>query len=294
MRFHLAIAAMLCSSLTLAQDNGPRLAAYETLSVPNRGASVTFSKQVTQRGDRVDQQLAVSLSMQSTTRQPNQEIQKSSSSIARKQQRTLLVERVVDGKTVAATVRFGECQRTADGQTHEPPIVGQTYLCERKDDDTLVVNRADGSLPTPDEFALVSESMHALGRSNPLADYLDGKTIRTGEALEVPKELGSALLSGDGALGRVSKFQLVLKSVDPATKVASFDIELQSEGAETTQMRLMVNGTLQVESDTCRTRKLAFSGPLGMATTVGSYSSQKTTFVSGNLKMEMTASYRDK
>lgn len=294
MRILLAIAVMSFGSLALAEENGPRLAAYETLSLPNQAKTVTFTKRGAQRGDRVDQQVDVSLRMDSTTRRANQPIEKSTSTIQRKQQRMLVVERVVDGRTVAAQVRFGKCERTADGETEEPPIVGKTYRCERKEDDTLGITRADGTLALPDEFALVAESMHALGRPNPLADYLDGKSVRTGQKLEVPKELGDSLLSGDGALGSVSKFELTLKGVDPTTRVANFAIEILSEGAETTQMKLMVHGTLDIEIDTCRTRKLQFGGPLGMATTTGSYSASQTTFVSGTLKMEMSANYTDR
>lgn len=293
MRLLLAIALVSWGSLVLAEDSGTRLAAYETLGVPRPDKVVTFHKRITERGDRVDQQVNVSLSMDSTIRQADKEVVKTSNTMQRKQHRTIIVERVVESRTVAAQVRFGECQRTVDGETERPSIAGQIYRCQRQEDDVLHVARADGSLPTPDEFAQVTNSMGALGRPNPLADYLAGKSVHTGDTLQVPNEVGEALLSGDDAWGRVSKFELTLKSVDPVTKVASFAIEILSEGAETTQMKLMVHGTLEVETDTCRTRLLKFSGPLAMATTLGSYSSQQTMFVSGRLQLEMTASYVD-
>lgn len=274
-------------------DDETRLAAYQTLGVPSNVQPIIFERRAAAKGDRADQTIQVSLELDSTIRHANGEIEKSSTAIAREQQRTLVVSEIAEGRATGAQVRFAKYTRTAEGETSEGPVVGKTYECQRLPDDALNIVAADGTFVSPDEFAIVTESMHSLGHDNPLAEFLAEKQVRAGDTLEVPLEIGATLLSSDGAFGQVSKFTITLRSYDLTTRVASFDIELESIGAQTTQMRLMVHGTLDVEADTCRTRRLSFSGPMGMASTVGSYSSAETTFVRGKLKMEMTAKYGD-
>jgi hypothetical protein len=281
----------LSASMAVAERPAVRIAAYDSLQVPRATQQVTFAREFVQRGDRVDQHLRVQLDLESTVRQGDKELEKSSTSLIRQQDRTVMAEEVQDGRMVAARVHFGKYVRTVDGQSSEPPVVGQTYRCRRLEDDTLDVTRDDGSFANPEEFAIVSDSMQALGRANPLSDFLAGKTITVGETLEVPLEVGAALLGSNDSLGAVSKFELVLKKVSADNGVATFDVEMETSGAETTQMRLVVNGQLDIETATCRTQRMTLSGPLGMATTIGSYSTAQTTYVRGKLKLDMSAQH---
>jgi hypothetical protein len=282
------VVAVVAGAITHAQE---RVAAYESLDVPRSSPRVTFAPIAPAAGDRVDQTLTVALDLESTVRQGDQELDKSTTSMVRQQDRTVIVEQVVDGRTVAARVRFAKCERSIDQQTSQPPVVGKTYLCHRVDDETLRITRADGSLASPEEFSIVSESMDSLGRPNPLADFLAGKTVAVGDVLEVPLEIGAELLGSNESLGHVSKFNLELQSVDATEGVAKFAVEMETQGSEKTQMRLIVTGGLDVEIKSCRTRRLAISGPMGMATTMGSYSTAQTTYVRGKLKLSMSAEY---
>lgn len=284
----------IAPAVTQAQTDGPRLAAYQALPVAQAAQQATFAKRGAQVGDRVEQSLKVSLDLQSTIRRGQETIETKSNTIARNQDRAIIAREIVEGRTIGAEVHFNDYKRVTDDKTEQPPVVGKSYLCRRTEDDTLQITRADGSFAPPGEFDLVSESMQALGRPNPLADYLGGKTVQVGQTLEVPQEVGDALLSADGALGSVSKFVITLREVDAQTGVAKFDVQMESVGAETTQMRLMLEGSLDVEPSTCRTLSLSLRGPLGMATTIGSYSAAETTYVRGKLNMQMTAHYSDK
>ncbi len=286
--FNMVMASCL-ASLACGQD---RVAAYDALDVPKAGQQVTFAKQAAQPGDRVEQSLEVQLQLESTVRQGDKQLDQSTTTMVRDQQRTVIAGEIIDGRTVEARVRFAKCTRGVDGKVSEPPVVGNTYLCRRLEDDTLRVTRDDGSFASPDEFSVVSESMHSLGRPNPLADYLVGKTVTVGDMLEVPLEVGAALLGSNDSLGHVSRFQLVLREITPGDAVAKFAIEMETEGSEKTQMRLIVTGDLEVEVDSCRTRRMAISGPLAMASTMGSYSTAQTTLVRGKLKLAMSAQYR--
>jgi len=301
-RFFLMSLVLLSGvGVCLAQPGGVMPTAYESLDVGPATQQVQFERRGAQAGDRVDQTLSVGLTLDSTIRRGTETIDQSKSAMQNVQQRTIIAGEVVAGRTVEAQVRFLEANRTItdsgnqDGaeQIEQQPTVGNTYTCRRLEDDSLQVTRSDGSFPTPEEHRLVSESMAALGRANPLAEFLAGKTITVGEKLELPAELGAGLLGSSAAMGNVSRFELTLKEVadEAGVRVAKFDAELEAEGEQKTQMRLLVAGTLKVEVDTCRTRHLKLSGPLGMATTMGSYSQAETTFVRGKLNLEMNADY---
>lgn len=267
-------------------------AAYAALNVSPK--KVQFSKRATAQGDRVDHAVRVALNLHSTVRQGGEVVQEASTTLDRNQQRTIIAEEVLDGKTVAARVRFQRSERTIDESAPEShPIVGHTYYCRRVADEPLQIRRDDGSLPSLEEHRLVSESMESLGRSNPLADFFAGRRIEVGERLELPEEVGEALLGNGPTLGKVSRFVLTLREVVDrhGEQVARFDALVEAQGADRTQMRMELTGTLELEVDTCRTRLLDLSGPLGMATTIGSYSQEQTTFVRGKLNLKMTADY---
>lgn len=288
---NLAVSSAILCSLACGTNAQERLAAYQTLNVPRAHQRATFAKLAANPGDRVDQTLAVDLKLDSTVRKGHETVDQSSSQLVRNQQRTVVVEEVVEGLTIAARVRYSKCERNVDGQASQPPVVGKTYVCRRNDDDSLTVTRTDGTFASPDEFRIVSESMESLGRPNPLAEFLAGKTVAVGEVLELPHDVGAALLGSKTSLGHVAKFTLTLREVLETEGVARFAVEIETEGSEKTQMRLIVNGHLDVETSTCRTRRFAVSGPLGMATTTGTYSTAKTTYVRGKLNLSMAAEY---
>lgn len=301
-RFCLPFCVLLaCAAVCYGQADNVTPAAYESLDVIPAVQQVQFTRRGAQQGDRVDQTVSVGITLESTVRQGDQTIDQSSSAMHREQQRTMIATEVVAGRTIEAQVRFLEALRTVqdsgenDGaeQTEQQPIVGHTYSCRRLDDESLQVTRHDGSFPTPEEHRLVSESMAALGRVNPLAEFLAGKTISVGEKLELPAELGAGLLGSSATMGNVSRFELTLQQVrgEQGNRVAEFAAEVEAEGAKKTQLRLLVTGTLAVEVDTCRTRLLELKGPMGMATTIGSYSHAETTFVRGKLNLAMNAEY---
>lgn len=282
---------LLASNTAWCQSDSTKLAAYESLAVPKSNQEVRFTRRITQVGDRIDQQLQAELELESTVRKGQETIEQTNSKVARLQKRAVVVDQVADGKTLVARVHFSHYSKTLDGESKPQSVVGKTYRCERQPDDKLSITTTDGRLTTPDEYTLVSECMESLGRTNPLSNFLAGRTIKVGETFEVPEEVGEALVSPNSQMGKVAKFQLTLTNVDRASNLATLQLALDTQGGETTQMKLSVRGQLVVETDTCRTRSMHFSGPLVMATTIGSYSAAKTSFVRGKLQVNSQAVY---
>ncbi|MGI9456622.1 MAG: hypothetical protein ACR2NU_08675 [Aeoliella sp.] len=272
-------------------------ATYDQLDVPQSIEQVHFEKRPTGTGDRVDQVMRVALALESTVRKGDQVLDTNSRHMERIQQRAMIAEEVVDGHAVAARVRFLKSERVTDGAEPDVhPITGKTYLCRRERDEPLVITREDGSIPGPEEFTIVSESMDALGKPNLLADFFADRTVSVGEIIELPEEIGEGLLGSSDRLGKVSRFALTLAELTQrdGARVARFAVDIKSRGDQNAQMQLVVTGTIDLEVETCRTLGLEFTGPLAMTTSFGSYSQTQTTQVSGKLSMKMSAAYDDR
>ena len=195
---------------------------------------------------------------------------------------------------MAARVRFQKSERsTDDAKPIVQAVVGKTYLCRRQEKGPLQVSREDGSLPSPEEFKVVSESMASLGYPNPLAEYFGGRTVAVGEKLKLPKEVGAGLLGSDSKLGKVVRLEATLLEVLElqGNRVARLGVDMEAQGEASMQMRLSVQGTIDLEVESCRVLRIELSGPLAMASSIGSHSHTQITQVSGKLSVEMSAIY---
>jgi hypothetical protein len=292
----LLLAVLSSGVATGAPDERPRVAAHNQLSATESTQQVKFERRGIQRGDRIDQQIDVRLDLESTTRNGDQVVGEHKTSLARLQQRAMVAEEVVEGKTMAARVKFHRAEHTLNDNAPQPAaVVGKIYRC-RRNGETLEVTRDDGTIPSPEEHEQVAMSMASLGQSNPLADYLVGKVITVGEKLSLPAEVGNSILGGDGSHGTVSRFELKLRDVVErgGENIARFDAEVEAEAEEGVQMRMLVEGTIEVEVATCRTVSLELSGPIARMSSFGSYSHRETTSVRGKIAIAMRAGYADK
>src|SRR5690606_6398094 len=151
--------------------------------------------------------------------------------------------------------------------------------------------RDDGTLATPREHEQVSASMASLGKISPLAEFFAGKKITLGEKVDLPAEVGTTLLGGDGTLGKVSRFEMTLKEVvvREGRQIARFDTEIEAEAEDGVQMRLLLSGSISLEVETCRVEGLELDGPLARMSSFGSYSHRETTSVRGKMAIAMKA-----
>lgn len=294
-KWHKYGSALLVAALAMpaVAAERPRNPAYNDLAVAPRTGQVTFQRRPARPGDRIDQRLEVSLQLESTTRNGQEIVSQQETSLKRVQQQTMVADEVVDGKTVAARVKFNQIEQTRNDSPGDPsPIEGKLYHC-RQEGEQLKVTRDDGAIPTPQEYELVSASMASLGKINPLAEFFAGKTVRSGMKITLPQQVGTTLLGGDEALGKVSRFEMTLKEVVTrgTTQIARFDTELEAEAGDGAQMRLLLAGTIELEIETCRTQRLELDGPMARMSSFGSYSHRETTSVRGKMKVHMEAGY---
>jgi hypothetical protein len=256
--------------------------------------SVRFARRAPAVGDQLKQSLAVKLQLDTLVRQGGEVLEQTKTSIGRQQRRLVTTTEVDGGRATAAIVRYALAKKQLDtgptkndisqGPATPEPVEGKAYRCRRVADELQIVD-SDGNIPPLDEFQIVARNMEWLGRPNPLAEFLAGRTVRVGESFELPQEVAEKLLGLGDTLGEVSRFGLTLDSVQAVdgTPCAVFRASIDAASSDSSQMRLQLDGLLVVETATCRAVQADLVGPIGMSETRGSLTA--TYQMSGTGKM---------
>jgi hypothetical protein len=242
-----------------------------------------------------------------TMRQGNEILGKNQNTVRTKQHRVLTTVGVDSGRATAVKVHYAAAgKQVVTGEVGAPPtepaavpqpVQGKTYICRREpgENGQLVVTDSKGERPPSDELEIVSQQMQMVGRPNPLAEFLAGRTISVGEKLELPNEVARQIFNWGDRLGEVSKFTLTLQKVQTEKGVSSavFLASVEAASSDATQMRLEIEGPLVVEPATCRVRQVSLIGPIGMSESRGTYSTAYQMIGTGRLSMSIASTYRD-
>jgi hypothetical protein len=231
---------------------------------------------------------------------------KNQTTVRTNQKRVLTTTAVENGRAVAIQLHYPMATKQetiiegldANQPTVTPqPVQGKAYICRRGpgENSELVVTDEAGNRPPTDEYEIVAQQMQMVGRINPLAQFLAGRTIAVGEKLELPSSVASQIFNLGDKFGKVSRFTLTLQRVQSENGVtcAVFQANVEAVSAAATQMRLEVEGPLVVDVATCRAHKIALVGPIGMSETRGSYSTAYQVIGTGKLQMSIASTYRD-
>jgi hypothetical protein len=186
----------------------------------------------------------------------------------------------------------------AKSQSPSPqPVEGKTYHCRREggEDGKLIITDADGNVPPKAEYQIVSEHMEMVGRANPLAEFLAGRSIAIGETLELPQHAADRLFNLGERFGKVDRFDLTLRETidDGGIASAVFLARVEAASSGSAQMRLQVEGPLVVQIDSCRAVRVELSGPIALAESRGSYSIAHHVIGTGQLSMSIVSVYGD-
>ena len=161
--------------------------------------AVTFTHVPATEGQRVDQLTKTKSSLQTTYQQSGQVISSDSKNETIKQRRIMTVlETVAQSGAAAVQVKYETATKKTHGRlllanSKPQPVAGKAYVVRRVDD-KLEVTYPDGSTPPPAELGIVKVTMQSVGKKNPLANFLNGRTVRLNEVLTLPKEVGDELL----------------------------------------------------------------------------------------------------
>jgi hypothetical protein len=308
----ISIATALAMILTVGTaagqqpDSQVEQAAYTRPASGDATQKVSFSRQAMRVGDEIEQNLGLELKMTMTMRQGSEMVGKSQTTVRTNQKRVFTTTEVDHGRIAAVRLQYPVATKQesivegteATEPTLSPqPVHGKTYICKRNagENGELVITNEAGNRPPTDELEIVSQQMQMVGRPNPLAQFLDGRTIAVGEKIELPPAVASQVFNLGDKFGKVSRFTLTLKKVqtEDSVKCAVFQANVEAFANAATQMRLEVEGPLVVDVATCRAQKISLTGPIGMSETRGSYSTAYQVIGTGKLQMGVASIYRD-
>ena len=200
-------------------------------------------------------------------------------------------------------VGAGASQPAADGKSPDAnppvpqPVQGKAYRCRREpgDDGKLIVADSDGAIPPLDEFEIVAQGMEMVGRPNPLAEFLAGRSVAVGQTLPLPKDVADRLFGIGERFGDVSRFDLTLQEVrtENGRACAVFRASVDAASNNSSQMRMQVEGPLVIEIASCRAVRTKLSGPIAMTESRGTYSTAYQLISTGHLTIAIDAAYRD-
>jgi hypothetical protein len=301
------IAAVLFTVLaalpTRAQESQPvRTAAFERAEPRIAEQTVRFGRRPARIGDKVEQSLSMEVRMSTSIRKGNELGEKEQNTIRNKQQRTVTATELAAGRTSAVRVHYVSATKDMVGianETTTQPVAGKTYICRREpsnsDDGKLLVTDDQGNLPSLEEFEIVASNMDMVGRTNPLAEFLAGRSIKTGQTIELPQTIANQVFNLGEQFGEVSRFDLTLEKVEPldGATCAIFSARAEASSSGSSQVGIEVEGQFVVQADTCRTVKVDLIGPIGMSETRGSYSTAYQIIGTGQLKVSIASKYHD-
>jgi hypothetical protein len=273
---------------------------------------VRFGRNAARVGDRTEQKLTFEMRLTTSLRQGNQIVEKNQTTMRIDQQRVVTTTEVADGRAmsvmvryVAATKQMAVIEQPASG--NEPsagsnampqtvqPVHGKMYRCKREggEDGKLHVFDEAGQDPPSDELEIVSQNMEMIGRANPLAEFLAGKTVAIGETLSLPQDAADRLFNLGDRFGEVNRFELTLRKTLMADDVpcAEFVARIDAASNDSSQMRLQVEGPLVVQIATCRAVRTELSGPIALSETRGTYSTVSHLFGTGRMSMRIASEY---
>lgn len=278
--------------------------------------SVRFGRQPVRVGDQMEQTLAFEVKLSMVMRRASEMVGKNQNTIRSQQRRLVTTTAVEAGRAMAVTVYYPESTKQIIGppdpvapsvpnastaSVESPPapqpVQGKTYHCVREpgENGMLAITDEAGNVPPTAELDIVSQQMDMVGRPNPFAEYLSGRTIAVGEKIELPKELATQIFSLGDKFGEVTRFTLTLQKVQPEGGVncAVFQASVEAVSNDSSPMRMQVEGPLVVQVDSCRAVRIGLLGPIGMSEMRGSYSTAYQVISTGRVKLSIASTFRE-
>ena len=173
------------------------MAAFSVTWTEIAAAAITFTSQSPTRGHRIHQTVDVRTKANVVFEQSQQVIFDENRDERNRQQRDVeVLETGPDPPTLARVTYAKATTKELNQLGHRAtpqPVAGKTYLVARVDGE-LQVTYPDGRQPPRDEWAIVAANMRSLGKPNPLAQFLNGRTVQIGEQLTLPPHIAKELL----------------------------------------------------------------------------------------------------
>lgn len=258
--------------------------------------SVTFTFQQPQNGQRIHQEVDSRTKVQTTFEQSNQLISSESKNSLLQQVREILILEADPSKTVRVQVTYTRAVRKNRGKLLDrpkpQPVAGKTYLVQRIGD-VLQVTYPDVTQPSAEEVLIVQANMRAVGRTNPLAKFLDGRTIQIGQRLQLPHNLAADMLGGSDALKTAETVFLTLSRTKRINgqRAAVFKAEILGPYTDDGIRSIQSEGEIIVAIATCRTLRAQMDAKVALVEERGPKGATFTVSNVGKVHLKIEARY---
>ena len=254
----------------------------------------TFQHKSPVVGEQWTNKVQFDMSLKTKYRYPGQETQQTISQDQQHQVRELTVLTVQPDYSTQVKVFFKKASRqtrTADQKDTEwlpQPVNGKTYVVRRAENELIVINQ-HGQVPPDNELTIVKQSMQSIGRPNPLAQFLTGRTIAIGETVQLPAELASSFLGSTQATSQSKAVPMKLVNIRDIDGVSCgiFAAKIHNISQNGPRTSTHMTGHLAVQLNTCRTIYVSFRGPVTMRQTRMVANQEYTVEATGSLAVAM-------
>lgn len=260
--------------------------------------SARFTYQPPVNGQHVRQEVTTHTRLNTTFTQSNQLISSEPKNRISAQVREVDILEADPAKTVKVRVFYAKATQKNSGKlllgrTVPQPVSGKTYLVSRVNDE-LVITYTDGSQPPADELVIVASNMQSVGKTNPLATFLNGRSVEVGEQLTLPAELAADLL-GSSMVKDAESVTLKLLRLQRLgnAAVGVFQTRIMGETDEFGQRKFDCQGDISVAVATCRSLRVEMEADLSMTEERGPEVATFEVTNEGQVEIEMAAYYED-
>lgn len=134
--------------------------------------------------------------------------------------------------------------------------------------------------------------MQSVGKTNPFAEFLNGRTVSVGEQLTLPAELATELLSDSMArhAESVTMRLLRLESIN-GQAAALFETHIVGKTNEQSQPSFDCHGEVAIGIATCRTLRVAMQVNVSLTEERGPSMATFEVTNEGTVQIEMAANY---
>ena len=258
--------------------------------------SVTFTFEPNRIGQQIEQTTTTRSRLHTTYEQSRQIISSDTKDETIKQLRTVVL--LEKSPIPSARVTYKKAVKQRNGRflarATAQPVQGKTYVVRRVNDQ-LEITYPNGGTPPPAELGIVRVNMQSVGKPNPLASFLDGRSVAVGETVTLPESVGSELLGswlGKHALPVTLKMVKVQQTkVGSRTEsVATFELRMTSRTPDGTPS-VSSMGQVTVGVMSCRTLRLQMNADVNLKDQRGPAGAQFTVANVGQVELSMAADY---
>lgn len=257
--------------------------------------TVTFVFQPVLSGQQIKQQVSIRTNTTTTYEQSQQIISSSDNNDLNEQIRQITVLES-DPKSTRIEVTYSRAILKAGksilAKSRPQSVDKQSYIVTRIDGELMVTDK-HGNTPPEQELDIVRSNMQWVGQPNPLAQFLNGRTITLGESLQLPKHLATDLIGGANGLGAVDRVTLKLKQIRKlrGRRCGVFDAVLVADSVARDKPKVRIVGDIAIEIATCRSMDIKMDTNLDLREQRGPVGATFTVSNRGQVRIAIKATY---